>query len=343
MRKRFAAALLFSLGLHFALIFGFTIPVPEFSLAEPPLLSVRLQPKPPPPPPPPPPPELKQPPPKKLKPAPKPKAAPKPVAPPEPETAAAEQPAPEAAPPIVAGDAPPTPSDAAPEIAAPTPAPDSAKAPASLPDAVEIRYKLLYGDSNLEVGKARAVWRREGDRYSLRYTAEAVGIYRMIKSASFRQTSEGVITDNGLQPVHFSVIRGDRAPDDAYFDWEGKTLKLGKEDGGKTVTLKDGTQDLLSVQYQFAMQPPKGDALHFALTDGRKVDAYDFEVRGEETLDTPMGSVPTLHLHRGRADGDQLDLWLASDYYWLPARVRKKDKNGQSVEQVVTEFLVTVQ
>lgn len=340
MRKRFAAALLFSLGLHFALIFGFTIPVPEFSLSQPPVMSVRLQPKPPPPPPP----EPKKPVPKKLKPAPKPQAMPKPVATPEPETASAEQPAPEAAPPIVAGDAPSTPSDVAPEVATPTPAPDSAKASASsLPDAVEIRYKLLYGDSNLEVGKARAVWRREADRYYLRYTAEAVGIYRMIKSASFRQTSEGVITDNGLQPVHFSIVRGDRAPDDAYFDWEGKTLKLGKEDGGKTVTLKDGTQDLLSVQYQFAMQPPQGDALHFALTDGRKVDAYDFEVRGEETLDTPMGPVATLHLHRGRPDGDQLDLWLANDYYWLPARVRKKDKNGQSIEQVVTEFLVTVQ
>lgn len=340
MRTRFAAALLFSLGLHLALVFGLNIPVPAFTLTEPPVMHVRLQPKLLPPPPP----EPKTRPPKKLKPAPKPRAAPKPAPAAEPEPASAEQPALETAPPVLAGDAPPTPSDVAPDVAAPTPAPDVEKAPASsLPDAVEIRYKLLYGESNLEVGKARARWRRSADRYELRYHAEAVGIYRMIKSANFRQTSEGVITENGLQPTHFSMVRGDRAPDDVYFDWEGKQLKLGRDEGAKTIALKEGTQDLLSVQYQFAMQPPSGDALHLALTDGRKVDDYDFDVVGHETLDTPMGAVPTLHLHRGRADGDQLDLWLAADYYWLPARVRKKDKNGQVFEQIVTEFLVTVQ
>ena len=65
---------------------------------------------------------------------------------------------------------------------------------------------------------------------------------------------------------------------------------------------------------------------------------------GDETLDSPLGPLKTLHIRRGHKSGeDETDIWLATDYHYLPVKIRLTDKNGDAAEQVVSDLRLTDQ
>ena len=341
-------ALLFSLAVHLALLFGPRILVPVSPPAPLPLeVRLLLPPKAP----------LKAPP-REAKPrhkAPRHRARlaqkqePRPPAPPAPAQPlamkspvtepSAPQPAPPPAAPPQPAPAPPQPSAAASETPpARAAAPDQAD---NLPTEAEIQYILYKGTQGLKVGRTVHIWRIRDGRYHVTSVTEASGIFSLFKPGRLVQTSQGTITRDGLVPDAFWIQRGQSADttDSARFDWEDHLLTLGSYENGRTVALPEHTQDLVSFVYQMGFAgPPKG-TLHLHTTDGRKLDSYDYRVLGEETLDTPMGSVKALHLSKVHPPGeDGTDIWLGVDYHYLPVKVRLTDKDGDSAEQVISSI-----
>ena len=103
----------------------------------------------------------------------------------------------------------------------------------------------------------------------------------------------------------------------------------------------DGVQDALSLFFQFALTaPPADDALAYQVFNGKKLRDYAYEVRGEETLDTALGPLRTLHLAR-RMDGDgRFEVWLAADRHYLPVRVLRVD-DGLEGELAISSITVS--
>ena len=221
---------------------------------------------------------------------------------------------------------------------APAPvAPEPAEAPPPplnpLPQRLDLRYRLRYG---LASGEQTLVWVNEGEHYTLTSVATATGLTGIFYRGQFVQTSRGRITPRGLQPQEFWDQRGDRRSS-ARFDAVGGDIVLLPSSGpARHFAYSGDVQDALSLFFQLALTAPPPDGRQtYRVFNGKKLREYTYEVRGEETLDTALGPLRTLHLARvGDSDG-HFDAWLAIDRHYLPVRVLRSEDSGSAMELLV--------
>ncbi|PKO73860.1 MAG: DUF3108 domain-containing protein [Betaproteobacteria bacterium HGW-Betaproteobacteria-17] len=202
-----------------------------------------------------------------------------------------------------------------------------------LPPRLDLRFEVRYG---LARGEQTLVWINEGERYTLTSVAGATGVAGMFYRGRFVQTSRGRISPRGLVPEEFWDQRGDKRSS-ARFDSANDTLTLTPVKGApRHFAYQGDVQDTLSLFFQFALTaPPPAGPLSYTVFNGKKLRDYRYEVRGEETLETELGALRTLHLARA-ADGDgHFEIWLAIDRHYLPARVLRSDDKGNEMELVL--------
>lgn len=212
-----------------------------------------------------------------------------------------------------------------------------------MPQRVTTRFTVFKGLNGIRVGRAEQVWKLDGERYTISSVAEATGLFSLFASGMHIQESRGEITPAGLKPSSFRVERGQNADktDTVEFDWNAMTLTLTSGGGKQTLKLPEGTQDLLSFMYQLAFAPPQRSAVQMQVTNGRKLDSYAFWVV-EEALETPMGVLNTLHLGKHREEGEKdTEVWLATDYHYLPVKISQIDKDGDGLVLLADEIAIT--
>ncbi|MGE5526378.1 MAG: DUF3108 domain-containing protein [Rhodospirillaceae bacterium] len=344
------AAVLLSAALHAMVITGAHIALPE-TPEPPPVLHARLAPAPEPPLPP---------------------AAAAPVTAPKPRPAKhrppprrtiAVAPAPSAPPPSFVIPEPPL---AARET---LPEPETAEAPATAPEVVaiapsttlavpeqpllhplprrgRITYTLFLGTEKFEIGRTVQNWEFENGTYRIGSRSETTGLAAVLRSERRTYLSEGVVTHAGLQPNAFLMSRTRRGETEvarARFDWNAGQISWGTSDERNQAALPAGSQDFLSLMYQFSLAPPKSGRITVPLTTGTKFETYELDVLPEETIDTPLGSLRTLPLRQVRKPGaETIQIWLAADYRHLPVMVRFFGRDGEpSGEQVANDIRVS--
>lgn len=175
-------------------------------------------------------------------------------------------------------------------------------------------------------------------RYTIYSQTEAKGLVSLFFS-NLLQKSEGIVTETGLRPDFYSYQYGTntKKSQTASFDWEKKLLTLRNAKGESKVNLVDGTQDFLSFMYQFMFTPPLNN-LQITMTNGKKLRTYDYSFEGEETITSKFGELKTIHLLKGSDDDEKTELWLATEYQYLPVKIRKTEKDGSVIEQVVSKL-----
>jgi hypothetical protein len=96
-----------------------------------------------------------------------------------------------------------------------------------------------------------------------------------------------------------------------------------------------GTQDRISVMYQFAHLKELGSTLEIPMADRRKVHVYTYTLVAEPRIVTPAGEFDSRHYRRVVTDPKEtkVDVWLAKDRYNLPVRVIFDDPKGFKLEQ----------
>lgn len=225
----------------------------------------------------------------------------------------AAAPEPEAAPEPVRADPEPTVSEPAPATATPV-----VERP-TVPSGFTIRYVVQGSEGGFSLGRLDHIWQSDGQRYALSAVAQASGILRLIYSGLLTQTSFGEITAEGLRPDHYWLQRGRRQLR-AHFDWAQMQADLGPDRPPQG--LQPGTQDLLSVLYQVSLFPPPAEGRIWVL-DGKRLREYSYRELTRETLELPIGRVPTRHL-RVAAEGaeESFELWLREAHPQLPVKIR---------------------
>lgn len=226
--------------------------------------------------------------------------------------------------------------------AAPPETPSAAPAPMpSFPSQVELVFDIHAGRQGFSAGRTRHSWRAVNGHYLIVSSSEASGIVALFLPGKYIQTSRGTLTASGLQPESFWVQRGQSGPrtESAEFDWDARRLDYGKPGELRHAELDPGAQDQLSILYQLALSAPHSGRFRVMLTTGRRVYRYEYAVVGDETIETPLGSLRTQHLTRvGTADGDTgADVWLAYDHHFLPVRFTLS-RGGQVMEHVLAEL-----
>lgn len=210
---------------------------------------------------------------------------------------------------------------------------------------VETDFDVRMNDNAERVGTAKIHYAKgTGQTYELVWKVSATGLLGLVYP-DLTQTSLGAIADGGLKPHQYLYKFGSRE-DKAYqanFNWTDQEVEFHSSKGNKKVTIaadaKAGhTQDMLSFMYQFMFEPPL-DEMQMYLTNGKKLDLYDYVFEGEEILELKFANVRTYHIQHAKVDSDEkTELWLAMDYRYVPVKIRKTEKDGTVIEQIATRL-----
>ena len=186
------------------------------------------------------------------------------------------------------------------------------------PNRIDAEYQVSKG--GLVIGRIVESYERNADTYVIRSTT----------------SSEGRVGPNGLEPAVFEQKRAGNASRDVHatFDWKAGVMRSQFRGESKDVELPPGTQDRISIMYQFMNVRPKGDTFEFPMSNGRKVERYTYRRTGEATLKTPAGDFETVHYERVVREGEsKAEVWLAKDRFNFPVRIVFNDPKGLRLEQ----------
>ena len=211
-----------------------------------------------------------------------------------------------------------------------------------LPKHAQLTFAINKGTSNFRIGEAIHTLEINDGRYVLKATTSTVGIAKLFKSYELNQYSNGSYSKDGLQPELFTEERKEKIGTQrnaVEFDHDAQRARFSN---GLDVPLPPETQDILSVMYQF---PPLAhtEIAEVSVSNGKKIEHYRFEIAANETIDTPLGKLLTVHLHKMHAANEEgLDIWLAREYRLFPVKMSFTEKNGEvSGEAVITDIRVS--
>src|ERR1043166_2977845 len=198
-----------------------------------------------------------------------------------------------------------------------------ALATAEVPTKISASYDLLKNGQH--VGVIQEQFERTGDSYSIVSETRLLGVLGLVPAGRMKVTSRGAVAARGLRPAHFEQARGtDTARDtSATFDWSNGSITLQHGGTVETLPLPAGTQDRLSVMYQFMfLQLARLPALEFPMTNGSKVDLYRYDVHRGQSVATPAARFNGVHLVKQRTpEQTGTEIWLAEQRNFFPVRV----------------------
>lgn len=198
--------------------------------------------------------------------------------------------------------------------------------------------------SHSSLGRATMHYNRDGEAYTLKSEVRATGIMGLFLS-DLVQTSRGIVDEQGLRPDYFLYQYGKKGKKtyEANFDWQQQQIQLNTRKGQKNAPLKAGTQDLLSFLFQFMFTSPLEQSA-MMIANGKAVRQYDYQFVGEISVKTGLGNLQAIKIVRSDPiKNEQLTLWLAKDYQYLPVKIKKTQPSKDKVYTLVIKTLHTNQ
>jgi hypothetical protein len=211
-----------------------------------------------------------------------------------------------------------------------------------LPKSAQLTFDINKGIGGFRVGEAIHTLEIDDGHYVLHAEMKTVGLVKLFKRYELNQYSSGTYGKYGLVPEQFLEERRDGSGtlrNTAMFD---HTALLARFSNDREVALPPDTQDILSIMYQFP--PLQGAALApVSVSNGKKIEHYDFEIVADEEIDTALGKLLTVRLSKVHTPSEEgLEIWLAREYRLFPVKMRFIEKNGEVTgEAVITDIRVS--
>jgi hypothetical protein len=216
----------------------------------------------------------------------------------------------------------------------------AAEAAAASPATVKAAYDVHR--DGLHIATVSETFEQRGNSYSILSESNPAGLLAMFVRTRIKVTSHGSVTAAGLRPDQLDYGRLDDASKNvsARFDWKTDQIYMTFDGRNETASLPKDTQDRVSLMYQFMFVPSEKLAnLAFHMTNGKKIEAYRYQLAGNETLATPLGRLNTVHLVKQREAGDNaVEVWLAPEHHHLPVKVLIVENDGSRYEQLITRL-----
>jgi hypothetical protein len=215
---------------------------------------------------------------------------------------------------------------------------------AATPSSVQASYGIYK--AGIKVGQVDEVFSISKDnRYTIVSTTRATGLLAIFRPGKIVLRSNGVVDAHGLKPLNFSDVReGDEDRNrSAAFNWNTMQLTMIEHKKRTVVPLPDDTQDRLSAMYQFMfLSLAKTDMLNFHMTNGGKLDIYNYRITHDQSVTVPLGTFKALYIASvPEADSNRAEIWLAGEHADFPYKIVITDPDGSSLSQVLTKFTST--
>lgn len=199
--------------------------------------------------------------------------------------------------------------------------------------ALNLTYDLLQNGS--AIATVKESFTQTGKQYSIQSVTKGQGVYALMGERSMR--SQGSVTSQGLKPSYFESLQSRKANKAlrSQFDWTKQTLDLEVKGEHESVPLQVGTQDMLSVMYQFAWQKPKLGTMSIWLTNGKKLSQQLYTVSDEKTsIKTEAGTFNVFKLTD--SDGEKTLYVSKKSPYCVVKIVLQED--GKLTEQILRKL-----
>lgn len=182
----------------------------------------------------------------------------------------------------------------------------------------------------MPVGKAVLSWTQSDGKYHLENRMSGLGF-------TLRYVSDGIADEEMLKPTYYAEFRGrESSPKyESRFDWDRRTVSIGRPNEQKVVPIEGDIQDLNALSFDLAWRQGK-PTTYAQLSNGRKLKRGPFSTAGEETMSVNGQSVKVIHLV-SRLPKETVELWLAPSLHYLPLRIKysgseKIEMEAQKVE-----------
>ena len=210
------------------------------------------------------------------------------------------------------------------------------------PTEVTATYNVTKG--GLLLARVMERYVRNGDAYAIQSTTRSQGVLKIFLDDSLTLTSEGRFGPGGLEPRLFQQKREGNHDRDirATFDWAKGVMHSEFRGEARDVALPGGTQDRLSILYQFMNLASADERVEMHMANGRKVERYTYRRVEETSIRTPAGEFDAVRFERVVSEPGQsrAQIWLARDRHNLPVRIVFDDPKGLSLDQTLVELEV---
>jgi hypothetical protein len=181
-------------------------------------------------------------------------------------------------------------------------------------------HDISVGTSDLKLERGA-----EPGHYHYSWTISARGIFRLVYSDDVTQQSWFAIVDGHIRPDKYRAAQGS-AGVNFDFDWPSGHARGSSEGKPVDLTLKPGTQDLMSIQVEVMLDLKNGNLpSNFTIIDKDQMKDFLYTREGTAKLQTSIGSLDTIIVASRHDANDRrvLRMWFAPDLGFVPVQAER--------------------
>lgn len=178
---------------------------------------------------------------------------------------------------------------------------------------------INVGTSDLELKEDT-----EPGRYLYTWTITAHGIFRMVYRDDLVQKSWFGIHAEHVRPSKYLAVDGSSSVD-LDFDWDGGRVRGTSETKPVDLTLKDGTQDVMSIQVEVMLDLKRGNLPKiFQIIDKDQTKEFIYADEGPAKIRTALGPLDTIVVSSQRPGNSRiLRMWFAPSLGFIPVQAER--------------------
>jgi Protein of unknown function (DUF3108) len=178
---------------------------------------------------------------------------------------------------------------------------------------------INVGTSNIELKPAA-----EPGRFIYTWTITARGIFRLAYSDDVVQTSWLKLDGQHVRPERYRGREG-AATVELNFDWLNKHASGESEKKPVDIKLKEGTQDVLSIQVEVMLDLKNGNLPKtFQIVDKDQLKEFNYTQEGTARIRTALGELDTVMVSSQRAGNNRiLRMWFAPSLGFVPVQAER--------------------
>jgi hypothetical protein len=163
----------------------------------------------------------------------------------------------------------------------------------------------------------------EPGHYLYTWTITARGVFRLYRS-EVTQKSWLSIVDDHVRPEKYRGEDGS-ASVELDFDWSGGRIRGTSEKKPVDLELKEGTQDVMSIQVEVMLDLRKGNLPKtFNIVDKDQLKDFEYSQEGTAQLKTALGDLDTVVVASQRPGNNRiLRMWFAPSLGFVPVQAER--------------------
>lgn len=216
---------------------------------------------------------------------------------------------------------------------------NTANATEVFPVPFEADYSLHSMGNKIAKMKRRFTHLNNGE-YLYHSETNTTGLLSLFRKDHILERSTWHIDDNRIRPLLYNYEHTGGKKDRSVtiqFDWESNQIINSINGSSWQMPLQPDIMDKLLYQLAIMHDLVQGKkAIKYVIADGGKIKLYNFNLLGEELIETPLGELETLKLERHKPNSRRkTTLWCARELGYLPVKVVNIEKDGRKTTAII--------